>query len=968
MTGSQGPLAAALADRYRIERELGRGGMATVYLAQDLKHNRKVAIKVLKPELAAVLGAERFLREINIAANLQSPHILPLLDSGEADGLLYYVMPYVKGESLRDRLARDGALPPAEALRLLREITDGVAHAHRHGVIHRDIKPDNVMLAEGHALLMDFGVAKALAATWGDRQAGHAATLTDVGISPGTPAYMAPEQAAADPAVDHRADLYALGAMAYEMLTGRPPFTGSPQAVMAAHITAPPPALPATIPTGVGALVLRCLAKRPQDRYPTADALLEAVEAQLSTGGPEARDPGARRRRTAITLLAMVAVGVLAFLGIRRAQRSYWVRGTAIPAIKRMIDDGQLDSAWYLGLRARGVVPRDSTLAGLFGQLSRNQVLPIVTRPAGARVYRASLADTSIWHDLGTTPIESLPLPYQIGLFRFKKPGYRTLYTMATRFYSTLALDRADTPDSDMITVAGDSGYGTFMVGTDGSPELALGDWKIARYETTNREYKAFVDAGGYRDSTWWDLPIRDGNRTLSWARAQARFVDQTGRPGPSTWVAGDYPAGQGEMPVGGVSWYEAAAFARWAEKSLPTVYHWAQASGIWLSRAMVPLSNMEGSGPWKVGTPRGVSAVGASDMAGNVREWNYNAESASGARYILGGGWSDPGYAFVDAYAQPPMDRSAINGIRLAQYTPADSNVALARRPLRRAFTDYTRVSSVPDAVFEGYRHQFDYDPRPLDARIERADSSSDEWNAQFVSYTAAYGGDRMQAWIFLPKHGSPPFQAVVFFPGSGAINTRTSAAYRDMTASFVVKSGRAFVLPIYQSTYERTDSLTSDIPDQSIFWRDHVVMWGKDYRRTLDYLSGRPDIDSTRVAYFGFSWGGNMGGIVPAIEPRLKAAVLYVAGLTMERSRPEVDPINYLPRVRIPVIMLNGKYDFFFPTETAQRPFFERLGTPAVEKKWVVYDGGHDVPRPTLIAETFAWLDKYLGPVRPQ
>ncbi|HXI21723.1 MAG TPA: dienelactone hydrolase family protein, partial [Gemmatimonadales bacterium] len=284
----------------------------------------------------------------------------------------------------------------------------------------------------------------------------------------------------------------------------------------------------------------------------------------------------------------------------------------------------------------------------------------------------------------------------------------------------------------------------------------------------------------------------------------------------------------------------------------------------------------------------------------------------------------------------------------------------------ITRSYTDYTRVASVSDAVFEGYRRQFDYDARPLEARIERADSSDDQWYAQFVSYTAAYGGGRMEAWVFLPRHGTPPYQPVVFFPGSGAILTRSSAASRDMTASFVVKSGRAFVLPIYQSTYERGDSLTSDIPDKSIFWRDHVVMWGKDYRRTLDYLSSRPDMDSTRFAYFGFSWGGNMGGIIPAIEPRIKVAVLYVAGLTMERPRQEVDPINYLPHIHIPVIMLNGKYDFFFPTETAQRPFFERLGTRAADKKWVVYEGGHDVPRPRLIAEALAWLDRYLGPVK--
>ncbi len=958
-------VTAALADRYHVERELGAGGMATVYLAEDLKHHRRVAIKVLRPELAQAIGGERFLREINIAAQLQSPHILPLLDSGAAKGLLFYVMPFVNGVSLRDRLASDGALAPSEAMRLLRDIVDGLAHAHRNGVVHRDIKPDNVMLADRHALVVDFGVAKAMSGATGQHD------LTSIGISLGTPAYMAPEQAAADPNIDHRADIYSVGVLAYEMLSGRTPFSGSPQALLAAHITTAPEPLQVVqpaVPPALARIVMRCLEKDPGQRYQTADELLQAIEALATPGGtaagPGAEHPGPRR----LLLLGgagLLAVGVFGFFSMRSLQRDRWVHQTALPEMRRMIEDGQTDSAWYLSREVAAIAPGDSMLATLLANRSFVRMVSIETRPAGAKVYRASMSDTTTWHYLGTTPTDSTPLPRQIGLFRLEKPGYRQMYTINMTFFTPLVLDSVAAPDPEMITIAGADDYGTFLVGTDGSPELKLHDWKMDRYETSNRQFKAFVDAGGYRDSSYWQQPFRHEGRTLSRAEAMARFVDQTGRPGPATWVAGDYPADQGDMPVGGVSWYEAAAYARWAGKSLPTIYHWSTAAGVFYSRGIVPESNMEGRGPRAVGSPRGVSIAGVSDLAGNVREWIQN-EAGREQRFILGGGWSDPTYAFVDAYAQPPMDRSVINGIRLVRYDAADSNVALASRPILRKFTDFSRVASVPDAVFDGYRRQFDYDPLRLDAKVERTDSTGDEWNAEFVSFSAAYGGERMQAWVFLPKQGTPPYQTVVYFPGSGAINTRTSAERRDMTASFVVKSGRAFVLPIYKSTYERTDSLTSDLANQSIFWRDHVIMWVKDYRRALDYLSSRPDVDTTRFAYFGYSWGGYMGGIIPAIEPRIKTAVLYVAGLTMERGRPEVEPINYLPRVRLPVIMLNGKYDFFFPTETAQRPFFERLGTAAADKKWVVYEGGHDVPRPQLIGEALAWLDKYLGPVR--
>src|SRR5688572_30944247 len=235
MESLESRLRTALAGRYEIERELGSGGMATVFKARDLRHGRSVAIKVLRPDLAAAVGGERFLREIGIAAQLQHPHILTLIDSGEADDLLYYVMPFVEGESLRTRLRRDGRVSIADAVRILREVADGLAYAHRQGVIHRDIKPDNVMLADRHALLVDFGVAKAV---------GNAAldgmTLTGIGTSLGTPAYMAPEQAAGDADADTRVDIYALGALAYELLTGHPPFTGSPQHLLTAHITQVP--------------------------------------------------------------------------------------------------------------------------------------------------------------------------------------------------------------------------------------------------------------------------------------------------------------------------------------------------------------------------------------------------------------------------------------------------------------------------------------------------------------------------------------------------------------------------------------------------------------------------------------------------------------------------------------------------------------------------------------------------------
>jgi serine/threonine-protein kinase len=261
-------LSTALADRYRIERELGQGGMATVYLAYDVRHDRKVALKVLRPELSAILGAERFLAEIKTTANLQHPNILSLFDSGEADGTVFYVMPYVEGESLRDRLVREKQLPVEDAVSIAREVASALDYAHRHGVVHRDIKPENILLHDGRALVADFGIALAVSRSDGGTR------MTETGMSLGTPFYMSPEQAMGEREITAKSDVYALGCVTYEMLVGEPPFMGpTAQAIIARVMTETPRSLQLqrhTIPPHVEAAVRRALEKLPADRFQSA--------------------------------------------------------------------------------------------------------------------------------------------------------------------------------------------------------------------------------------------------------------------------------------------------------------------------------------------------------------------------------------------------------------------------------------------------------------------------------------------------------------------------------------------------------------------------------------------------------------------------------------------------------------------------------------------------------------------------
>jgi eukaryotic-like serine/threonine-protein kinase len=954
-------LQSVLPGNYRVERELGRGGMATVWLAQDLKHDRQVAIKVIHPELAEALGDERFLREIRIAAHLQHPHILTLIDSGanpaaeEMGGSLYYVMPYVEGETLRQRLTREGRLSPESTVRILKDILDALIHAHRRGIVHRDLKPENIMLAGRHALVMDFGVAKALA----ESQDHPTETLTAMGFALGTPAYMSPEQAAGQSNIDARSDLYSVGVLGYEMLTGKPPFTGlTPQAILASQVTRTPVSLGQIrpeLPPELTGIIMRSLEKNPEQRWSSAEEILSSLE-QLSV------TRSGRRRKPllagAVMLPLLIAAGWFGWA--KPSRERHWVREEAIPRMMALSEAGENEKTYNLARRVEAVSPDDS----LYNVLRSRFVRPVSIRtvPAGAEVFRKEYgAPDSTWIPLGRTPLERAILSWAGGgavgttdRLRIQAPGYRTMELVGVPFDSVIRLDREDAIPAEMVRVGG--GHLDYTFFRFGRMDLRVDDFLMDRYEVTNREFKRFVDDDGYRRKELWEHPFQLNGKTLDWAQATSRMLDRTGRPGPSTWEAGDYPAGQDDYPVGGVSWYEAAAYAKYAGKALPSVVHWNRAAGLQLSASVVPLSNYSSQAAWPVGKG-GISPFGTYDMAGNVREWCYNQDG--GSRFILGGGWNDLPYQFTDTYTQPGFDRSPINGIRLVKYLGNDSTLVHAFEPLRRESRDFLKQRPAPDQVFAVYKRMYEYDKGPLDARILETVDEGD-WTRQLIRMNAAYANDTLLTYLYLPKRGTKPFPVVVFWPGSNVMRDAEPRP-RPAIISFILTSGRAVVLPVFKGTLQRKDALLSDDQDSTILYRDHVIMWGKDLSRSLDYLETRSEVSLDRLAFYGVSWGGRMGGMIPAVEPRIKVNVLNVAGLSFEQAKPEVDPVNFIRRVRIPTLMLSGRYDFFFPYETSSLPMFRLLGTPPDQKRYVLDEGSHFVPRTRLIQETLAWLDRY-------
>tara|TARA_Y100001936_G_scaffold230793_1_gene254179 strand:- start:365 stop:2575 length:2211 start_codon:yes stop_codon:yes gene_type:complete len=657
-----------------------------------------------------------------------------------------------------------------------------------------------------------------------------------------------------------------------------------------------------------------------------------------------------------IFIIFLVSISNIFFIG--SAAEIKKLNKDVIPKINKLVEDENYFDAFF-------AVDDTSLLAEHFpGLLNKFSTMRnISSKPKGAKVYLSkNTLKPSREIYIGETPIVDLRLPIGAVKLKFSKEGFQDR-TILTKFRWTAPFIPPNLNKlSSAPVVKIDSLTKTLQIaGIIENKSKYIPAYEIDENEITNRDYNIFLKSPAYSNPVFWKDLIKKYKLKEFSFRTVSKFIDLTGQKGPSTWSVGKYGEGKGNFPVLGISWFEALAFCEFNNKTLPNIYQWDNAAGMASSNEIIPLSNILKKDPIDISSPTAVGVYGLKNMAGNAREWIFNS-SGSKRKFLLGGGFSDEIYLFNWVQSADPLDRSDLNGCRCAKST--NNDIAIGYEDIQTSTKDISKLIPVDDKTYQLYKSQYEYDKFNLNAKLLESKINQTGQRVERVELDS-FNNQKMQALLYLPKDIKGPYKAILFYPGSGAISTRSSQRamnYLHKNRSFLVESGYALILPIFTSTFERGDGLLNSVPNESINYRDHVITWGRELQITVDYLESRNDIDSENIAYMGWSWGGRIGSIMVAIEDRFKTALLIVGGMRVQNKKPEVDPLNFLPRIKIPTLMLNGRYDHFFPVETSQIPMYNFLGTQEKDKKHIIYNTGHSIPFNELAKESLSWLDKYL------
>jgi formylglycine-generating enzyme required for sulfatase activity len=708
-----------------------------------------------------------------------------------------------------------------------------------------------------------------------------------------------------------------------------------------------------------------------------------------------APQPTPRPNRRPFLIIAVASALIVAAIAanvVIKHQRTVRFFEESLPRIAELSRAGKFMEAFLLAQSIEAAGGADPLTAAMRNDFSRP--VNVTSTPAGARIelrpYDAKRNDGA-WIALGNAPLEKVRVPRGVMEWRASLPD-GAVHVLTQAAVPDMQLKFApvkESMDGGIVPVAAGKIGLVGLVGLKLASEVELEAFSIDRLEVRNRDFARFVAAGGYAKEDYWQEPMTDGTRRVPFAEAMGRFKDATGRPGPALWKLGNFPEGEADLPVRGVSWFEAAAYARCAGKELPGMFHWYRADSdnntFLLVPAVLPSANFgdaSGSGskgPRASSASRTIGAFGAVDMAGNVREW-VATRTDKGRAIAVGGSWLDVQYQYNYATPYSPWVRLEDVGFRCMKRS-GDAQDKAARNEKADAPAMETKVRGslerkpVTDADYAAFTRFFEKSRAPLDLRAEPGDSpASPYWTRTQVSYFAGHGNERMNAFLYLPKNAKPPHQTVVFMHGSNILDinkpyekvgeTSTGWVFPEM----IVRGGRALLVPIWKGTYERHAPIEADRD----FARERVRQWVAEMQRSVDFLHTREDIDKTRIGYYGVSMGSVWAPQMLAMEPRVSAAVFLAGGIEGvlddgDYLTPELDGATYAPRVKAAVLMINGREDIRFPFETSQVPLFKLLGSPPDKKAHKTYPGGHSTLGwfDAMSRDTHDWFDQQFGPV---
>lgn len=1010
--------------------------MGEVYLAKDLRLNRQVALKFLSA--ADENAGRRFLREARLAASLEHPHICAIHEISETeDGTGFIVMQYVEGETLAERIKRGSLLlKPADALYIAIQVADALAEAHAHGIVHRDIKPANIIVSHNNQVkVLDFGLAKRTAfepLIANGSGSSFTTLLSQPGTILGTVSYMSPEQVRGQKA-DHRTDLWSLGVVLHEMLTGETPFAGETAVEKLAAILYQPPPKPAGMPKELTEILDRALQKEPDKRFQTAAEMIERLQyvkqeidfgqqllVHVSTGSSSDKklddtisrylsrhqfdETGAafpkrrrinRKRFVFNALVILILAAVAGWYGWRNS-RIAWAKEN-IERVNELARSEKHFAAYDLAVQIENILPADGGGGG--GDARLAELMPVISdrlsvesEPAGAQVFlkRFVRDENGKFPErqlVGTTPLKDLRIARGQYVLQIEKKGYAPFERTISGMIPSIGGSFINSPPIEVKAALLESGKAfARMVFVPASGEYSLVNWSrptqntarldgffIDKYEVSNREFKEFIAAGGYLKREFWKYPFIKNGREISFEEAARDFKDRTGLPAPRSWSNQNFPDGKADFPVTDITWYEAAAYAAFRGKSLPTVFQWEKAARNGVSD---PRYNAM---PWglirqgettddranfgagsTVGVESfefGMSPYGAFNMAGNVSEWCLNR---SGENYVTSGGaWNDLPYSFGDYGEYPGFFSSNQIGFRCVSNLPEATGDQGAEDLPPPEIPSYKPST---EAELKTWLTHYAYDKSPLNAQIIET-TETDAWTREKIAF-AGEGGEQVFAYLYLPKNYSRPLQVIHYVPpGDVVAGLRSLSDSVEMFLAPVIKSGRAVFAVVLKGYNERPFPANYVPPERTtIEFRKQAVNWMTDLRRGLDYLETRRDLNFKKLSFLGISNGANLGLLALGIEKRYQTAVLAGVGVdkAWQKWIPEANFINFAPHSRLPKLIINGRYDETHPLATFLEPLYKLMSEP---KKLVVYDGGHIPTIEFFATTTNSWLDEKLG-----